>query len=109
MSLYKKKFNPLAWKNIKDARKWYGEISPELAKAFNKEISDIVAQVAMAPFSFGVRFLNVRRVNFERFPYAFHFTIVEKSMTIVFINFFHIKTGAPYSDLNAPDNYLNEP
>ena len=109
MGLYKAIVNPSVWLSIRKARKWYRDISPELSVALNAEISLFVEAVSNGPFHFSIRFLNVRRVNLGRFPYAFHYTINEESKTVTFLNFFHTKMDMPYSNFGNPDNLLNEP
>ena len=65
--------HPLVRADLRDAFNWYEDQRPGLGMEFASEFLLHYRALLRYPQLFPVRFANVRRLNFRRFPYALFF------------------------------------
>jgi len=95
MSLKPLEFGPLAIREVRAARKWYEDISPDLAsrfvQAFRKALDRIESSAeACPPYFHGTRFAKV-----GRFPYVIVFFEFEDKLVVIAVA--HVRRKPGYS------------
>lgn len=67
------RFDPLAGRDIRSARRWYRKRSIDALRNFGIELDAAVAKMIERPNSFPDYLEGTRRVLFDRFPYLLVF------------------------------------
>lgn len=81
--MYKSLILPLAKKEILDAARWYNQQSQGVGRRFSHEVRDNVQYIRRNPTAFGIRYDQVRTAVLKDFPFMIHYTIDEKSKTVI--------------------------
>jgi hypothetical protein len=71
-----------ALSDIEDPVEWYNMQSSGLGTRFRKQVSQQVNLLKTNPEAYRVRYLNVRCMLIEKFPFLVHFTIDNNSVNI---------------------------
>jgi len=71
---------PVVWMpeadlDLREARKWYDDIRPELGHHFALAIDAAVNRIAENPLQFPIVFRGRRRAGVRRFPYGLFFEV----------------------------------
>jgi toxin ParE1/3/4 len=74
---------PEAKGDIREARAWYHEISPEFANAFMGRLDQAIALAQEHPLAFPALHRKFRRVLLRRFPYAVFYQVGDQRIVIV--------------------------
>ena len=61
--------------DIQEAKLWYKEKREGLETEFSWAIEDTIEQIIKMPFSYSVRYKNIRIAHPKVFPYNIHFTL----------------------------------
>lgn len=91
MKQFKVVVQNIAIQDVKDACKWYNDQQPGLAKRFIIDMKQTLRSIEMNPYSYAVRYQNIRLANFPVFPYAVHFIIDDLLGKVYVIAFLHTK------------------
>jgi len=75
--------HPLVRADLRDAFHWYEDQRPGLGMDFASEFLLHFRALLRRPQLFSVRFANVRRLNFQRFPYALFFVAQSNEVWIL--------------------------
>jgi len=62
---------------------WYAERGPRLPQVFETAFDDSVRALIDRPFSFGIVFKDVRRVQVGRFPHGVFFRVHERTIYVL--------------------------
>lgn len=81
--MYKSIILPLAKEDIREAAKWYNKQQNGLGKRFTAEVREKVHFIRQNPKASNIRYNSVRTAVLNMFPFMIHFTIDEKSKTII--------------------------
>lgn len=81
--MYKSIILALAKEDIREAALWYNKRQKGLGKIFTAEVREKVHFIRQNPKASNVRYNNVRTAVLNVFPFMIHFTINEKSKTII--------------------------
>lgn len=68
--------------DIREARDWYEERSPNLAVRFGSEIDEVMLAIRDQPLIHAKIYRDIRRAMTRRFPYAIYF-MVENDRIVV--------------------------
>ena len=69
---------------IRDARKWYKNISDNLESRIVEEIKKGIRKIAENPLQYQVKYKNIRTVYLENFRYGIHYVFNDNcSLTIL--------------------------
>lgn len=68
---------------------YYKDISPKLAKEFISRMKEASVYILNAPFSFQIKYKNVRTVLLKQFPYHIHYLVNEEKEQIVILAVIH--------------------
>ena len=74
---------PEAKRDIREARTWYQEISPEFGNAFVRGLDQAIALAQQYPLAFPLVRRTFRRVLLRRFPYAVFYHVGGQQIVIV--------------------------
>lgn len=74
----------LSQQDLKTARNYYKEISPNLAKAFLERIKEAKIFISENPLGNDISYKNVRTHLLKQFPYHVHY-LIDESNCIIFI------------------------
>lgn len=74
---------PEAKQDIREARTWYQEISPEFGNAFLRRLDQAIALAQEHPLAFPLYRRAFRRVLLHRFPYAVFYHVGDQRIVIV--------------------------
>jgi len=88
---YRLRITPTAQSDILTARKYYREIGTALSQRFSASVNSKRRQVMAEPFTYAIRYKNVRFAILETFPYALHFLVNETQKEVVILSLFHEK------------------
>ena len=77
--------------DIQEAKFWYKEKREGLEIEFSWAVEDTIEQIAKMPFSYSVRYKNVRIAHPKVFPYNIHFYIDESTELVVITAIVHNK------------------
>ena len=72
-----------AKQDIREARTWYQDISPEFGNAFIRRLEQAISLVQEHPLAFPLVRRNFRRVLLSRFPYAVFYHVGDQRIVIV--------------------------
>ena len=72
-----------AKRDLREARAWYRNISPELANDFVHRLDEAIALVQERPLAFQVAYRTFRRVLVHQFPYALFYHADEMRIVVV--------------------------
>lgn len=67
--------HPLLRADISDAINWYEDQRPGLGVEFAADFLSHYRRLALNPEHYAVRFAEVRRLNFDRFPYGLFYVV----------------------------------
>lgn len=79
---YKVKLEPLAIEDIQEAMDWYNTQKRNLGKQFFKKLEEYFEILKISPF-FQLRYDDVHCLPIKKFPFMIHYTINEKTQTVV--------------------------
>jgi plasmid stabilization system protein ParE len=71
--------------DLREAKTWYREISPELGRAFVRRIDDAIALARERPLAFQIVHRTFRRILLHRFPYAIFYHASDDRIVIAAI------------------------
>ena len=74
---------PAAERDIREAHRWYLEISPRFSEQFTVEVERAITAASENPLAFQVFHRSLRRVLLRRFPFAVFFVAEESRVVIV--------------------------
>jgi len=72
-----------AKRDIREARNWYLQISPELGESFIAAVDHAIALADERPQAFQTIYKSLRRVLLRRFQYAVFYTTRESRIVLV--------------------------
>ena len=81
--MYKVIILPFAKNDIKESALWYNQQSKGLGKKFTSEIKKQIQIAILNPYTFSIKYSNVRAIILKKFPYMIHFTIDESNYRIL--------------------------
>ena len=81
----------LSQQDLKTARNYYKEISPNLAKAFLERIEEAKIKILNSPEGFEIKHPNVRTVLLQQFDYHIYYTI--SGSKIIILDILHAHSG----------------
>ena len=74
---------PEAKRDLREAKTWYRNISPELRDDFVRRVDDAIALAKERPLAFQIVHRTFRRVLLHRFPYALFYHAGEDRIVVV--------------------------
>ncbi len=87
--MYKSIILPLAKEDIREAVEWYNKRQNGLGKRFASEVREKVHFISINPVASNVRYNEIRVSVLNVFPFMVHFTIDEKSKTLIVLAVLH--------------------
>ena len=84
---YKLIVRPLAEQDLKEAMNWYNLEVEGLGNKFIGYVDRKLAQIALNPLQYQIRYKNLRTTLVEKFPYNIHFTVSDNN--IIIHSFYH--------------------
>jgi plasmid stabilization system protein ParE len=72
-----------AKRDLREAKSWYQNISPELRRDFVHRIDDAITLAQERPLAFQIVHRTFRRILVHRFPYALFYHVGEDRIVIV--------------------------
>lgn len=75
--------------DIINATDFYKNINPELAKQFLFRIREAKEYISRAPFSFQIKYKEVRTLLLKQFPYHIHYLIDDTKQQIIILAIIH--------------------
>lgn len=87
--MYKTLILFLAKEDIREAAKWYNKQQNGLGKRFTTEVRNKVDYIRQNPKMSGIRYMNVRTVVLNHFPFMIHYTIDENDKAIIIAAILH--------------------
>lgn len=75
--------------DLLDIIEYYKDINPKLVKEFISRMKEASSYILNAPFSFQIKYKNVRTLLLKQFPYHIHYLIDEKRNQIVILAVIH--------------------
>ena len=69
--------------DIREAFLWYQEQKVSLGVDFEKQVTKTIKNIKKNPLKFQTRYQQKRIAFTKKFPYGIHFTISDKTITIV--------------------------
>jgi plasmid stabilization system protein ParE len=80
---------PIAKADIQDSSTWYEAQQKGLGKTFILFIRESIQFITANPYSFQVRFDEIRTAVVKKFPFLIHYLIDENSKTVIIVAVFH--------------------
>ena len=77
--------------DIQEAKLWYKEKREGLGTEFSWAIEDTIEQIIKMPFSYSVRYKNIRIAHPKVFPYNIHSYVNESTELVVITAIIHNK------------------
>jgi toxin ParE1/3/4 len=74
---------PEAKRDLREAKRWYRNISRDLANEFVQRIEEAIAMAQQQPLAFQVVHQTFRRILVHRFPYVLFYHPAENRIVIV--------------------------
>jgi plasmid stabilization system protein ParE len=74
---------PSAKRDVREARKWYRKISPDLSDDFMTSLDEAIGLAQRHPLAFHQTHRTFRRVLLRRFPYALFYHLSEDRIIVV--------------------------
>lgn len=87
--MYKVILLPLSKLDISDAATWYDTKQKGLGKRFTKEVRAKISFILENPKAYAIRYDKTRCAVLDIFPFLIHYTIDEKSRTIIVAAILH--------------------
>ncbi len=87
--MYKSVILPLAKEDIRETAQWYSKQQKGLGKRFTAEVREKVYFIRQNPKTSNVRYKNVRTAVLNVFPFMIHYTVDEKSTTVIILAVLH--------------------
>ncbi len=88
MKKYEVMYHAMVASEIRDARKWYKNISENLEIKLVEEIKKGIKKVTESPLQYQVKYKNVRTVYLENFHYGIHY-IFSDDCSLTILAFIH--------------------
>lgn len=82
---------PLAYEDLKEAKKWYERISSSLAIRFKKTINQEIDELAENPLKNQTVYKSTRRSVTKTFPYSIFYKVDSDNNTVLIIAVLHHK------------------
>ena len=76
-------FHPLVEADAADAAEWYERQQSGLGVAFVAEYRDCLRHLPDSALLYAVRFHDIRRVNFARFPYGIFYSWADDGVVVL--------------------------
>ena len=77
------RFHPHVAKDIRDGKRWYADIAPELGESFRDLVDARFDDIADHPEHFPTAFKDVRFAKLKRFPYIILFRESEHEIHVL--------------------------
>jgi len=81
--MYKSVILPPAKEDIREAAKWYNKKQQGLGERFTAEVRESVRFIIQNPTACNIRYDQIRTAVLKVFPFMIHYTIDEKSKTVI--------------------------
>ena len=82
---YKLKLLPIAYKDLRKAKKWYLGINTALGEDFKLKINKELDYITQNPKHYQKRYKELRQAIVDRFPYTIYYLIEEELKIVVVI------------------------
>ncbi len=82
---YKLKLLPLVYQDLKNAKKWYFEINPDLGEYFKSKVNDEFEYIEQYPKHYKIKIDGLRQALVSKFPYTIYYLIEEELKIVVVI------------------------
>ena len=82
---YKLKLLPVVYQDLKNAKKWYLEINPELGEHFKLKVNEEFDYIKQYPKHYQKKYEELRQALVTRFPYTIYYLIEEELKMIVVV------------------------
>lgn len=92
------RYDPMAFREIRDASAYHDAISPETAAAFLAELSRTIELLRAYPKAARLILPEVRQLSLPRFPYAIVFAIEDDGDLLVLAVAHHRRAAFYWSD-----------
>ncbi|RYE12724.1 MAG: type II toxin-antitoxin system RelE/ParE family toxin [Sphingobacteriaceae bacterium] len=83
--------------DVKEAKNWYRQIQPDLAKRFSTAIKESIFRLQKFPTSHAIRYKEVRIAHPKTFPYAIYYYIDEVASYIVIVAIVHTSRNPDFA------------
>lgn len=87
--MYSILITPTAAKDVVAATVYYNSKADGLGKRLTDEIEETLTRIAELPFSFSLRYRNIRAAKVPSFPYLLFYKINEQSQSIEVLRVFN--------------------
>jgi len=77
------RFHPLMVSDLRNAIRWYDDISVELGNRFRKSVDGRFDAITQRPESFAFAFEEVRFIRLRRFPYLVLFRLHQNAIHVL--------------------------
>lgn len=77
--------------DVRESKKWYKKQREGLEKRFAEAVKEVIYNVQNNPYSYELRYKNIRIAYTKIFPFGIHFYINEDKSQIVIIAVLHCK------------------
>ena len=77
------KSHPLVGADFQFAYEWYEDECPGLGMEFAGEFRVAYKKLRRGPLLYAVRFLGIRRLNLDRFPYGIFYTVHRNEIRVL--------------------------
>ena len=78
-----------AQKEIEQSVLWYNERQIGLGKKFYVQVQSTIESISNNPYSFAVRYQDIRTLKTKQFPYLVHYLIEKEENKIVVLSVLH--------------------
>jgi plasmid stabilization system protein ParE len=86
---YELKLLPIAFKDLKEAKKWYVAKNETLAEEFKQEVNKKINYIKQYPEHYQFKYKEVRQSLVARFPYAIFYLVDEELKRVVVFGILH--------------------
>lgn len=86
--------HPGVYREVLEARIWYGEQSSTAEAGFAEEVEHAIEQIALAPERWPLSLAGTRRFVFRRYPYCLYYRVKDDVVSVVAVA--HDKRRAGY-------------
>lgn len=87
--LYKIKIDQEALLDIQEIIEWYNEHAQGIGARFFKQINSQINSLKKSPYSYSIRYNEVRCMIIKKFPFMVHYMIESGQKTIIIFAVFH--------------------
>lgn len=88
---YTVKILPIAYRDARDAKKWYNKQREGLGDEFKVEVNKEIQYIREYPEHYQVRYKQLRQSLVNRFPYLIFYILEEENNRIVILGILHAK------------------